>query len=602
MGIRNQNWYNLQSTRRYPLDEVSTGYDDAGQLIRDDILVDCHILFPQTLGACLYVQGITVSAGIVSVVFGVTSIAGALSGEAVAYVSVPQPVRPNINYDIVGLKPGVNGWVTFGNGVDVPFSGRYSTSVQTAVLPRCARAYKPLPVTSLAKQGVADVLDGLIKITGQSPVTATKETITVNNVEYPALVLRLNKQENVDGFNPFSAYLGPCAQRPESGTCGKPGITSINGIEPDCHGNINIAVTGFNESNSDETAPDYELFTDCGGMEIISDENLQDLCTAAKADPPNTFIDKCCVAKYEVADQEGLATIEEVDRFPGLIVLVLDDDGAGTPARYSLGADLITWTKTNTTEDDCAWPNPASIIPDVIIEELPPQAEYPCVTYPVCADFNSCSGETPQFETKSGLFSTQSTIAPPICADSDCGTPAAGFTQHNTYAAVDNSGLNIAIFKNCATDWAIDKTIAVEFKIGASGLERNGGLLLNYLKYSAPTLNGSAIRTTFVAITLDVNRGRLRVLRYTNGLPTVEVEAVMAVRTDSWYRISATPVVNGNYVAISATAENLTDPTQATVSTSVQIAAASYGTLTGQSGLFAGRSNTYFNKFTIEDA
>lgn len=594
MGIRNQNWYNLQSTRRYPLDEISTGYDDAGQLIRDDILVDCHVLFPTTLGNCLYVQGLTVSNGMVSVVFGAAPFAGEVSGEPVAYVTVPQPVRPNVNYDVTGLKPGISGWVTFGNGVDTAFSGRYSRSVQTAVLPRCGRTYRALPVSSIAKQGVAATLDGLVRVVGNSPVIATKETITVGGINYPAIVLRLNKQEITSAFNPFANYLGPCSQRPESGTCAKPGITSINGIEPDCNGNIDIDVVGFNTTPG---TPNYELFTNCGGMEIISDENLPDLCIAAKADATRTPVDKCCVAKYEVSNLDGLAGIDAEDRFPGLIVSVLDSDDEGTPARYSLGADLLTWTKTSTTEDDCAWPNPAELIPTVIVEELPTQSNYPCVTYPVCCDFNTCSGEAPQFETKSGIFNAQSATAPPIC-----GTAGLGFTPHNIYAALDNSGLNIALFKNCATDWAISKAIAVEFRIGSTGLERNGGLVLNYLKYLAATMNGNTVRTTFIAVVLDVNRGRLRVLRYTNGSPTVETEAAMNVRTDTWYRITATPIVNGVYIALTVSAENLTDPGQATVAATVQIAAADYGTLTGQSGLFAGRSSTYFNKFTVVDA
>jgi len=55
MAIRNQNWYNLQSTRRYPLDDISTGVDDAGAFIREDIIVDCHIRFPNTLGEYLYI-------------------------------------------------------------------------------------------------------------------------------------------------------------------------------------------------------------------------------------------------------------------------------------------------------------------------------------------------------------------------------------------------------------------------------------------------------------------------------------------------------------------------------------------------------------------
>jgi hypothetical protein len=588
MGVRNQNWYNLQSTRRYPLDELSTGYDDDGQLIRDDIIVDCNVLFPKTLGSCVYVQGITVSAGIVSVVFGIASAAGEISGQTIAYAAAPQPVSPNINYDIVGTVPGVSGWITFGSGIDTPFTGRYSNSVQTAVLPRCARGYKTLPVPSIRKNGVAAALDGLVKVLGQSPIVATKETITVDNRNYPAIVLRLNKKEITADFNVFSRYLGPCAQRPESGTCAKPGIESINGIEPDCNGNINIIVNGF----------DVSPFSDCGGIEIISDEPLPDLCVAAKADPPDTFADKCCVAKYEVADTAARDEIASEDRFAGLIVKTID-----TGKRWTLNADLLTWEENTTTEDDCAWPDPGTAIPDLIVEELPEQILYPCVTYPVCADLNACNGETPQFETKAGVFATQQTLAPPVCPGCSSESPGTTFSVHNTYAATDPGGLNIAVFKNCASDWAINKAISVEFKISGNGVERNGGLALNYLKYLVETGAGNTrVQTTFIAIVADIVRGQFRVLHYENGVYDEIHSTAMRVKTDTWYKISAVPVLNGNSIFLSTTIENLTTPAQASISLGVQIAANIYGTLSGQAGLFSSRAYTYFNKLKIENA
>jgi hypothetical protein len=588
MGVRNQNWYNLQSTRRYPLDEVSTGYDDSGQLIRDDILVDCNILFPKTLGACVYVQGINVSAGIVSVVFGVANTASEISGQTIAYAAIPQPVTPNINYDIVGILPGISGWVTFGSGIDTPFTGRYSNSIQTAVLPRCARGYKSLPVPTIRKNGVDAALDGLVRVLGESPITATKETIAVDNKSYPAIVLRLNKKEITADFNVFSRYLGACSQRPESGTCAKPGIQSINGIEPDCNGNINIAIEGF------EVFP----FSDCGGMEIISGQPLPDLCAAAKADPPDTFLDKCCVAKYEVADADARDAVATEDRFAGLIVKTTDDG-----KRWTLGSDLLTWEENTTTEDDCAWPDPGAAVPDFVVEELPPQAEYPCVTYPVCADLNSCTGETPQFETKSGVFATQQTLAPPVCPGCSAESPGTAFSTHNTYAATDPGGLNVAIFKNCASDWAINKAISVECKISGNGVERNGGLVLNYLKYLTETASGQTlVQTTFIAIVADVVRGQFRALRYVNGVYSEIHSTAMRVRTDTWYKISAVPVLNGTSVFLSTTIANLTDPAQPNVSLGVQVAANVYGTLAGQAGLFSSRAYTYFNKLKIENA
>jgi len=55
MPIRNANWYNLHSTRRYPLDDNATGTDDAGIRLADDILVDCHLRFPKIAGQYAYI-------------------------------------------------------------------------------------------------------------------------------------------------------------------------------------------------------------------------------------------------------------------------------------------------------------------------------------------------------------------------------------------------------------------------------------------------------------------------------------------------------------------------------------------------------------------
>ncbi|NDC10657.1 MAG: hypothetical protein EBZ75_15235, partial [Oxalobacteraceae bacterium] len=109
MSIRNQNWYNLQSTRRYPLDDISTGVDDAGAFIREDIIVDCHIRFPANLGQYLYVQGITVSTGIVTVLFGATSDVDS-AGQTVCAVSLPQPVVPYVNYPVTPIAGPISGW------------------------------------------------------------------------------------------------------------------------------------------------------------------------------------------------------------------------------------------------------------------------------------------------------------------------------------------------------------------------------------------------------------------------------------------------------------------------------------------------------------
>lgn len=601
MSIRNQNWYNLQSTRRYPLDENSTGLDDANVFIKDDILVDCHIRFPNTYGKYVYVQGITVSPGLVTVVFGVSNVLGSKSGEPLAAVTLPKPVSTSVNYPVTALKPGVSGWVVFGGGIENNFSGRYTTVQQTLVSARCARAYKPLPVPTIGKLGLADTLQGVVKILGELPVRvryaadAGRVVAMVNGEKIvqkdtvPALIVELDTTQITENYNPLQLFLGPCAQRPESGTCTKTPIETINGIAPDCAGNIEIIFENF---------ANPQAFESCGGVDIVTDQNLPAVCAATKKRRPEAYQDNCCVPEFEVPSEADLANIPEDKRKPGLIAVTVD-----TNERWSLDADLVTWSITNSSEY-CTWPDPADAIPDVIIDELIEIPTYPAVAIPACVDFTGCAGAD-LFTAQSGSFTTASVMAPAGCpscdsAELDANTlntaSSAELINQAVYASEKLSSLNITTFNNSATDWALNKVISAEIRIGTAGLERNGGIVLNYQELLSET---QRLQVTFVAVMLDATRGQVRVLRYTNSSVTVEATSTMPIKTGTWYKLSVTPVQNGDSVSINIYVEEMTPTDPATTSMVVQIDAASYGPLLGAAGLIANRSVTYFNRFTI---
>lgn len=608
MSIRNQNWYNLQSTRRYPLDENSTGLDDANAFIRDDILVDCHIRFPNTYGKYVYVQGLTVSAGIVTVVFGVSADRGFVVGEPMAYVSLPKPITPNINYSIVGLKPGVSGWVAFGRGVENNFVGRYTSVQQTLISPRCARAYKPLPVPTIGKLGLQEALQGIVSVLGQPPVRVryvenagdVVRVVDGQKVPYkenvPALVIELDQTQITNDYNPLQLFLGPCAQRPESGTCPKPPIENINGVEPDCNGNINIVFENFYS---------VQPFDDCGGVDIVSNSDLPIICDAfnpRKRRPSSQ--DNCCVAGFEVPTEADLSTFPEAQRTARMIVKTTD-----TGELWRLADDLVTWSITDSS-DYCSWPDPADAIPDIIIDETTPDPEFPPVVLPACVDFVAC-GRAAAFTTRSGSFAEATALSPPACGSCapseiqpETINSGNALTLKTVYVAQNTAAVNLATFNNSATDWAYNKTISVELRIGTGGVERNGGLVLNYqrLVATAIDLNGNenqTVSTIFVAVVLDASRGQLRVLRYNNNSITVEGTATVPVKTGSWYRLSASPINNGGTVSLNVYVEEMTNTDKATASMIVQIDNGLYGPPMGAAGVIASRSYVWFNKFTI---
>jgi len=575
MAIRNQNWYNLQSTRRYPLDDISTGVDDAGAFIREDIIVDCNIQFPRSLGQFMYVQGITVSAQLVTVVFGCAENITA-AGTTVAAISLVRPVDSYVNYSITGLVPGISGWIVFGPGIETPFSGRYTTTKQTLINPRNAKPYAPLPISSLSKINNQAPLTDIVNLVASDPVTATYELVRnkETNTQHPAIVFRLNQGliTNSPDYNPLSLFLGPCSQRPESGTCPKPPIESINGIQPDCDGNIVIEFPDFPALS----------FEDCGGLDMLGDVGLVEVCQQLQPKRPKEFTDFCCEPTGE-----NVTTYPNVSEFPpvGESGQLYVDYELNTVYRWENGA----YVQTEIVIDEYCWPNPADQI-DIFIDETR-EKEYPCLVLPLCSDFSSCFSNT-EFEARAGQFEQTETLAPAVCADCAGNDPVAGLTTHYTAASLSVSGFNIYILRNCATDWAYGRTMSADFKITANGVERNGGIIINY---NQEVVLGQTV-TTYAAVLVDVMRARVRVVRFNNAQLIEELSVPFNAKTNTWYNLTVAANLNGDNIAISFTATSLDGAESA--NGIVNITAASIPT--GFSGLFAYRSYTYFNKFTIQ--
>lgn len=557
MPVRNQNWYDLQEGRRYPLDDRSTGIDDNGDPIADDVIVDCHIRFPNTIGEFAYVNAINVSANIVTLII---SVADAVDDPAtfapIASVSVTKPMEIGVNYPIVPLAEGVAGWVAFGSGVGEIFSGRYSTPIQTFISPRCARPYRPLPIPTLAKLNLATTLTGMVNILAKTPVVATyydetllpeeerlekynPETNETNTDPIKAIVFRL--AGDLAAFNPLKEYGGDCKGRPESGTCGKPGLQNINGVKPDCAGNIQITTAGFS----------ILPFENCGGFDIVTDNGLSVACNNNEP-PGKKRPNDLCVPSVSTSD--------------GLIY----------------------------------WPDPLDQIPvppDVVSSiSLGSEDLGGCYAQNTCFDF--ATGQSSAFVTKTGLFVFEQVPAPPTCNSTSAAsvTSSAPFVDNAnapryTYAAANISGLNVAILRNCYGDINAGTTVSSILRL-TPGPRRNGGIILNYNPANPITRESQK----FIAAAIDVDAGGLQILRYNGSNIVVEARTPLNIRLADWYKITATTQTYNNAVLVSVTAVNLIDETiVATISTTVQ----QYGNITGAIGLFANRAYTYFSNFTI---
>jgi hypothetical protein len=283
MPIRNANWYSEQSTRRYPLADTATGTGDDGARLRDDILVDLHLSFPRSVGKYAYVGGITVTDNLVNVVILAATSPTAMSDFVpLGVVSLVKPVLRFVNYPITPMYRGVGGFIVFGN-VEEPFVGRFSTPQQSLILPRCASPYDEMPVKSFSKGGRDVRLGGIVQLQGGSDITIAREIRTLDFVDRPAIVFRLASA--TPGRNVLSEYLGPCDQRPESRNCDREGIETINGVAPDCHGNIRIRFKHLTARPYGDCADEMDSL---GGVTLEQSLGLEDVCV--DTNKPGRFV------------------------------------------------------------------------------------------------------------------------------------------------------------------------------------------------------------------------------------------------------------------------------------------------------------------------
>lgn len=539
MPVRNQNWYDLQAGRRYPLDDRSTGIDDAGNPIRDDIIVDCHIRFPETYGKCAFISGITVTGNIVAVVISARDTLDNGDIQTIAAISVAKPITTNTNYPVQGIVAGAAGWMAFGPGVAENFSARYTTPIQSLLAPRNARPYRQLPVRTLGKYGVSDPLQNVINISAQPPLTAEYEQVTIGGKVANAIVLSLRGgTQNLD-YEPLQYFLGPCGARPESGTCPKQPILTINGVAPDCSGNINLdfidGINGF-------------PFLGCGGIAINTDISLTNLCAT---DPPAVSGNDECAPSSSSSSGSG---------------------GAGSNSSSSSSSFVIS----------------SSASPSSSSSET-------CLTLPLCKLLTSTVGMT----TRAGEFYAETLNAPGECV---AGLPPTNSTSRVVLRSGAITGTNVLTLDNCASDWAINHRVSAVMRI-SGGIKHISGVVLNYLTpqqvgASNPRYLVAALNLDAAAFQLLRFNGSTFVTEFSADMETYEFN----YDPSAWYVVSITamPLNPGQVNSPIVVFCELKQVTAVDPEISFSVTVAEYGLIAGTVGIFADQTYTNFSHLIVE--
>lgn len=300
--VSNLQWCNLNEIRNYPMEDGASKVSDAGVAMPDNVVVDLNVAFPGSLGQEAFISSVGVTSNVVSITLCAKN--GSTFTPLAAFSATRAAVTPYANYELKPLADGVAGWVSFGNGIDTPGTWRFSDTSQTKLLPKVAWSYAETGVTSIGKLNTSDELSGdvSLRVDGSeelqieyvSASSALARVINGNPVN--ALVFSLNTKQF--GRELYERFLGPCDTSPESGTCRKPVIFTVNGAVPNCAGIITMQ---FVEASSN-IYPVFTVDDVVSNASIIEISSNMDQATAcALINPP--FRDICPDACLEVPEE-----------------------------------------------------------------------------------------------------------------------------------------------------------------------------------------------------------------------------------------------------------------------------------------------------------
>lgn len=542
MASRNPAWLNANETRPYPLADSADLRSVQGDRMPHDIIADINIRYPNDLGEYPYLAAVSVTDQLVSLTIqAATSLSDTSSLSPIAALGLAKPLVEGRPYALESQYPGAGGWVVFGSGIQENFSGRFLGPQRSLLSPRAARAYRTLPVSSMAKLNALTALTGLVRLSGAAPIEVVKESRTIQGVNRDVVVFRLTQPAEdavITGENSiFSEFLGKCSARPESLNCGDPApIEFINTVRPDCDGNINIEFQGC--AQLAEVLDNYGVLIDC---EL-------------------GLIDACALGTLAASD--GKLRTEYDDE------CVVNSESLWIPSTDYGG----TATDTSATSE------PSISVPS---GSLP---YYECFAL----------GVPPEWDTLSGTFSLVSDVSPdPICALDDI---TGG--EDRSYESTDLARRNITLWRGF-DDTTFSRILTADFKIenAGAGSKKNAGLIFNHRAH--PTIPG---RYLYHLVELDYDIGELRVLRWngTNFVTEPAFASVPGISLGLWYRleIQIDAGVGFDDAEITVTLTNVDAPA---VNVSFSFNIANYSQTGGYFGLHANRSQARFNSIRFEE-
>lgn len=248
-------WCNQNELRNYPLADLASKKDAQGRRLPDDFLVDVNLWVPESAGTRVAVSSAAITPGLVTMTF---SADGGGTPVPVAAVAVTKPVTRYRKYQVQAYYPGVGGWVAFGSAVEEhdDLALVFDNFDAAVLVPHVSRSYDDLPLLSIGKKDRAQALTGLVTLRGGDDVEVLACTDDwpvgsdpdyLDNPRYkreingePRSCIAIRLIGDPGDYENLYTYAGPCDKSPDSFQCGRRLIQKINGVVPDCEGNIDV--------------------------------------------------------------------------------------------------------------------------------------------------------------------------------------------------------------------------------------------------------------------------------------------------------------------------------------------------------------------------
>lgn len=578
MSIRNNHWYNLNEQRNYPIDATASCISDDGARLPNDVIQDLRISWPKSYGMYAFISGLSATEHIVTVLISVSSTADNSPDDSslIAGVTVPRnSLVPGQTLALTTFKDYVGGFITLGNINTKIYTGKFGSPSQTLLTARAARPYRSPPIPTIRVNGSAAGLSGLVNLTAVAPLKLTKETKTIDNVEYDNVIVFSLFQEtsNIttqeEEVSVFQTFAGDCGKRIGARNCPDPQpVETINGVSPDCDGVLKLtfdgcAVVGRNTQ-------------DCG---VIIDCSLG--------------LTESCEPPYLPTLDEGLLPSE----VPSLLNPIPAVPEEVIPPTISISETIVTILSLpycDTFDDGFAYnfsPLGDSVF-SVIGDDSPNEN-------------NCCLGADQQYACSESVSDSVS------YSYSESGSQQTGWRVEKQY--INNVGSiassygaftssadyrrNISLFTGDVQ--TLFRKYSVDLKVidGPEGTLKNAGIVINYRLLES----GDPV---YLLALVDITRAVFG-LYYFNGTQTITITEtnILALKSNEWYNMTVKTLVSENKAQVNfvLTLEGI-DNTSINSTINTSISSSLWVTDSGNSGLYSYRSRSYFSYWRIDEA